>query len=332
MRSTKSPSWSSPLLARLLGTRAVSAPPDSFSIGHGGLAWARFARAQGGFELEGFASRPLPASLFPAGPLGGAAAEPAMLREALGELLAATPGGVENASLVLPDAWLRVAFTELEDLPRGRAQRRQVLSWKLQRLVPLRIDDLRMRETEVAPLDGGAERRFLVCFGLEALLGQLERLFADAGVRLGRIVPSSLAVAAALEAATGEDEGVGLVMVGPEGYSLTFLRAGAPILHRFRALSGAAGADGAGTDRLIVRDLKLTQAFLEERAPGTEPARVLLLAPEDSVMTWVQRLVAGLARPVHALGREQLPLRGQLRHSDLSVVAPLLGAVRQEVA
>jgi hypothetical protein len=49
-------------------------------------------------------------------------------------------------------------------------------------------------------------------------------------------------------------------------------------------------------------------------------------------MPGVQRLVAGLARPVHALGREQLPLRGQLRHSDLSVVAPLLGAVRQEVA
>jgi len=332
VRSTKSPSWSSPLLARLLGTRAVSAPPDAFSIGREGLAWARFERAAGGFEFEGFASTPLPAGLFPAGPLGGAAGEPAQLREALDGLLAATPGGVDNASLVLPDAWLRVAFTELEELPRGNAQRRQLLSWKLQRLVPLRIDDLRMRETEVTPLDGGVERRFLVCFALEALLGQLERLFAGAGVRLGRIVPSSLAAAAALEAETAEGEAVGLVMVGPEGYSLTFLRAGEPILHRFRALIDAAGADGAGADRLVIRDLKLTQAFLEERAPGTEPARVLLLAPEDSVMPWVQRLVAGLGRPVHALGREQLPLRGRLRHADLSVVAPLLGAVCQEVA
>jgi hypothetical protein len=329
VRSTKSPSWNSPLLARLLGTRAVSAPPDAFSIGHGGLAWARFERAEGGFEFEGFASRPLPADLFPAGQLGGATGEPETLREALDGLLAATPGGVESASLVLPDAWLRVAFTELEEAPRGSAQRRQVLSWKLQRLVPLRIDDLRMRETEVTPLDGGVDKRFLVCFALESLLGQLERLFAGAGVRLGRIVPSSLAVAGALEAETA-GEAVGLVMVGPEGYSLTFLRAGEPILHRFRALSDAAGSDGA--DRLVIRDLKLTQAYLEERAPGIEPARVLLLAPEDSVMTWVQRLVAGLGRPVHALGREQLPLRGQLRHADLSVVAPLLGAVCQEVA
>lgn len=327
MRSTKSLSWSSLLPARLLGTAPVAAPPDAFAVTFGELAWARFRRAESGFEFEGFAAAPLPADLFPEGALGGPAGEPAALREALDRVLAAAPGGVETASLVLPDSWLRVAFTELEELPRGRAERRRVLEWKLQRLVPLRVDDLRVHETEVPSLDGGGERRFLVCFALESLLAQLERLFAGAGVRLGRIVPASLAAAAALEAGAEQGETTGLVMVGPEGYSLTFLRGGEPFLHRFRAL-----ADGGGADRLVVRDLKLTQAFLDERAPGSSPSRVLLLAPEDSVMTWVQRLVAGLGLPVHALGREQLPLSGQLRHADLSVVAPLLGAVCQEVA
>lgn len=327
MRSTKSLSWSSALPARLLGTAPVAAPPDAFAVTPGALYWGRFRQAESGFEFEGFASAPLPPDLFPAGVLGGPAAEPALLGAAIDRVLAAAPGGVDTASLVLPDSWLRVAFTELEELPSRRAQRRQVLEWKLQRLVPLRVDDLRMREAEVPSLDGDGQRRFLVCFALEGLLAQLERLFAGAGVRLGRIVPASLAAAAALEAGAEEGETTGLVMVGAEGYSLTFLRGGEPLLHRFRPL-----ANGIAADRLIVRDLKLTQAYLDERAPGSSPSRVLLLAPEDTVMSWVQRLVEGLGRPVHALGREQLPLAGQLRHADLSVVAPLLGAVRQEVA
>jgi hypothetical protein len=327
VRSTKSPSSSSLLLARLLGTAPVAAPPDGFALTAGSLSWGRFRRARGGFEFEGFATAPLPADLFPAGPLGGPAAEPDALRGALDRVLTEASGKVESASLVLPDAGLRVAFTELEEMPRSRAQRRQVLSWKMQRLVPLRVDDLRMREAEVTPLNGGVEKRFLVCFALEALLGQLERLFAAAGVRLGRIVPSSLAVASALEPVTEEGATTGLVIVGSEGYSLTFLRDGEPLLHRFRAL----GDGGAGADRLVIRDLKLTQSFLDERAPVPRDCRMLLLAPEDAVMTWVQRLVVGLGRPVHALGREQLPLSGQLRHADLCVVAPLLGAICQEV-
>ncbi|MEZ5333300.1 MAG: hypothetical protein R2991_14945 [Thermoanaerobaculia bacterium] len=327
MRSTKSPSWSSPLLARLLGAEPVAAPPDAFSLAPDALRWARFRRQPSGYEFDGFAEVGLADDLFPGGPLGGPAAETAPLRAALAELLDGVGGGVASASLVLPDAWLRVAFTEFEEEPRGRKERLQVLSWKMQRLVPVRVDDLRLRAAEAPTLGGNGVARYLVLFALEALLAQLEGLFAEAGVTLGRIVPESLAVAAALEGPSEEEATTGLVMVSPEGYSLTFLRAGEPLLHRYRALAGAGAAD-----RLVLRDLRMTQTFLEERAPGAEPSRVLLLAPEESVMSWVQRLVEGLGRPVHALGREQLPLRGQLRHGDLSVVAPLLGAVCQEVA
>lgn len=316
------------MLGRLLGTEPVAAPPDAFSLGVDGLSWARFRRGHNGFEFEGFASAPLTEDLFPSGPLGGPAVEIDALRETLGLVLAEAPGGVGAASLVLPDAWLRVAFTEIEQEARSRKQRRQVLSWKMQRLVPVRVDDLRMRAAEAPALGGNGGVRYLVLFALEALLAQLEQVFSEAGVRLGRIVPESLAAAAALETGSdGEGSTTGLVMVRREGYSLTFLRRGEPLLHRYRAL-----ADAAAADRLVLRDLKMTQTFLEEKAPGIEPSTVLLLAPEDSVMTWVQRLVEGLGRPVHALGREQLPLRGQLRHGDLEVVAPLLGAVCEEVA
>lgn len=303
-------------------------PPHVFGLGAQALAYGRFARAAGGFEFEAYGRIALPEGLFAPGPLGGPLHEPAALREPLAELVREAGARVSEASLVLPDAWLRVAFVEVGELPRSSTALDELMRWKLKRLVPFRVEDLRLAAVEVPALAGQEEpRRAMLCFGIEAVLAQLEALFAGQGLRLGQIVPASLAVAAAAHEVTGGPELTGLLIASEEGYALTFLQAGDPLLHRYRAL-----ARSSGGERLVVRDLKLTRTFLDERLPGSELARLLLLCPEDAVPAWTESLAFAFERPVVPLRREQLPLRGTLPEAALDRVAPLLGAAIQEAA
>lgn len=303
-------------------------PPHVFGLDGRELAYGRAVRRAGGFEFDAYGSVPLPEGVFTPGPLGGPLHEPAALKESLAALLKPAGGRVTDASLVLPDAWLRMAFAEVAELPRGAAKRDEVLRFKLKRLVPFRVEDLRVAALEVPPLAGQEEpRRLLLCFGIEALLSQLEAVFAARGVRLGQIVPRSLATAAAVREVTGGEELTGLLLAGEEGYALSFLRRGAPVLHRYRALAEPVERDG-----LVVRDFRLTQTFLAERLPESPLVRILLLAADGSERAWNERLAAGFDRPVVVLGREQLPLSGALPEPGLERLAPLLGALLQEAA
>jgi hypothetical protein len=270
----------------------------------------------------------LPDGLVPGGPLGGVLHDPGPLRETLAQLLQEVGVRIGEASLVLPDAWLRVAFAEVGTLPRNPEKLDELLRWKLKRLVPFRVEELRLTAVEVPALAGQEEpRRVLLCFGIEALLAQLEAAFAAQGVRLGQIVPASLATAAAAHEVTGGPGLTGLLAAEEDGASLTFLRDAVPVLCRWRALPGV-----EGRGELILRDLRLTRTFLAERLPGSEVARLLLLVPDHAAAAWTESLTLAFERPVVPLRREQLPLRGVVPEAGLERLAPLLGAALQEAA
>ena len=206
-----------------------------------------------------------------------------------------------------------------------------MLRWKLRRLVPFRVEDLRVAAAEVTPLAGQEEpRRVLLGFADEHLLAQLEEAFERAGVRLGQIASASLSLVAALDAAAGDDL-TALVLVGDDDYALVFVRGGEPVLHRYKGAIGAAGIDPRG----VVRDLRLTRNFLEEHFPGVRLARAVLAAPPELEPLWLDRLTEGLGEAAEPLdGRHLPPL--QLETPGLPVppreLAPMMGAARREVA
>lgn len=306
-------------------------PPHVFWLDATRLAYGRFTRAESGFEVEDFHQVALPAGLFGSGPLGGAMHDLGLFKPLLEELLEGVDGGVEKASLVLPDAWLRLAFVELADLPARGAKRDEVLRWKLKRQVPFRVEELRMRGVEVRPLPNQEERhRVLLGFGIDQLLRQLEDAFAACGVRIGRIVNSSLAVVDSVRDVVGDIDLAAVVLVSPAGYSLTFLRHGEALLHRFRALDPDVGGDAAA--RLVLRDLKLTQTFLAEQLPDRALGRILLVCQPQQQRFWLDSLEEGLGHAAVALGREQLPLRGRVPDAPQALLAPMVGAALAEVA
>ena len=244
-------------------------------------------------------------------------------------------GTIREASLVIPDAWLRVAFTESGDLPRSSDQLDEVLRWKLRRLVPFRVDELRVSAAEVAPLPVQEEpRRLLLGFGVEQLLAQIEDAFAAHHVRIGRITSASLALLSAVELPGGPAGGFSaVVQVEPEGYSLIFARGGEPVLHRYKPFTG--GMPEGPQVGFVTRDLKLTRNFLDENFPGSPLGSVLLLAPPEVEQEWMERLREGLdASSILPVDGRALP---SLRSEDPVAppwreIAPMLGAVRQEVA
>jgi hypothetical protein len=334
VRSTKSPSWSS----RLLGLGPLAPPPHAFALAPERLVYAGFARDGGRFRFREYHAEPLAPDTFQKGLLGGPPRDPVAFDGVLGRLLERIGAPVKEASLILPDAWLRLAFAESGALPPGSRERDEVLRWKLKRLVPFRVDELRLDAVAVAPLPGvpadpAEPDRLLLGFAVEALLAQLEHAWERAGVRLGRITSTSLAVLGALDGSLAPGEGSGLtalVLADEEEYSLTVARAGEPVLHRSKGL--AEGLPLSARGELVRRDLALTRNFLEQQLPGEPAGRTLFSGSAGSAREWLDWLTEGLGVAAEVLGEEHLPpVEGVATPLDWHELAPLLGAVRAEV-
>jgi len=329
VRSIKLPSWSK----RLLGFAPLPSPPHVFALDEGRLRYGQLVLDRQGLRLREFRQLALPPDCFQSGLLGGPLREPGAFRELVGGLVDGVQGGVHEASLVIPDAWLRVTYAESGDLPRGGAALDDVLRWKLRRLVPFRVDELRIGAAEVSPLPGQAEpRRLLMGFAIEQLLAQLEDAFTAHGVRLGQISNVSLSLLDALAPTQGRAF-MALTLVEEDGYTLIFARRGEPLLHRFKAMAGAATETAPGGS--VVRDLRLTRSFLDENFPGSALETVLLLAPPPVEATWLDRLQQGLGRRAAVVNGALLPqlrLDGPAAAPPWRDLAPMIGAARRMIA
>lgn len=305
-------------------------PPVVFSINETRLQYARFEISNGGFELADHHSVNLDPELFAVGPVGGPIHDPEVFRSAVAELQERIDGDVREASLILPDPWLRTALVESDDLPRKGEAREEVLKWKLQRIVPFRVEELRVRGTVTTPRSKAGSGRVLLGFGLETLFRQFEGVFDDRGIHLGYISSETLTLLSAVRDVLQGVELGAVAFVSPRGYSLTFIMDGEPILHRFKALPQMAGDDLPL--HLVDRDLKLTDMYLQEQFPGGTIGRLLLIGPPEIEETWLGWLESGFGIPAHPVRIENLPLSLGGSEVPLYEVATLLGAVRQEVA
>jgi len=328
----------------------MAVPPHAFACSATALSYARFEREGGGLVLSRYVCEELPADTFQHGLLGGPPREPRSFEERVAAFVEGLGDDVEEASLILPDAWLRTAFAGVAELPSDSRARDEVLHWKLKRLVPFRVDELRVRAAEVTPLAGQEEpRRLLLGFGLEGLFSHLEHAFVAAGVRIGRISNVGLSVVGALSGSVcGDGNLVGMMLVSDAGYTLVVVHGDEPVLHRFKGFADALPDDARAAS--VIRDLRLTATFLEEHYPELPLERLILSASDESSAHWGRWVEQGGLGRVETLGREHMvPVRiapgsmggpGAGRPIDTASgssapeheLLPLVGAVSQEVA
>ncbi|MEM9558318.1 MAG: hypothetical protein AAGC60_28960 [Acidobacteriota bacterium] len=314
-------------MVRLLGLEPVSAPPHAFVLRPDALLYGGFEASPDGFAFEVFRQVVLPEGLFVGGKLGGPAREQSALAAHVGELIGQLPEVPAKASLVVPDDWLRLAFTELAELPARPEQRDEILRWKLKRLVPYRVEDLRLSAIEVTPLDDQDEElRIVLGFAGEMLMRQLEDAFESHGVVLGAITNHTLATLSSLK--TVLEPGVlgCLVAVGPTAYTISFALDDEPRLYRFKNV-----ADSGVFADAVARDLRLTASFID-RYFGARARRAFLVAPAEVEPAWLGWMADELGVDPEPLRSDALPLTRGRREVDPLDLAPLLGAASLEVA
>jgi hypothetical protein len=306
-------------------------PSAIFSVDDAEVRYARIEGGDMGFDLAESQSVGLEKDLFASGPVGGPIHDPEKFRSAVAELLEKVDEEVSEANLILPDPWLRIALVEGEDLPRRADAREEVLKWKLQRIVPFRVEELRVRGTALrSDSRQPSAERVLLGFGLESLLRQLEGAFEDRGIHLGFISSESLTLLAAVQDLLAGVELAALAYVSRRGYSLTFALRGEPILHRYKALPQVAGDEPPR--QLIDRDLHLTKTYLQDHFPNVQLRRLLLIAPQELEERWLDWLQTGFDHSAHAVRPENLPLSAGGIDMPIHELAPMLGAARYEIA
>lgn len=326
MRSTKLPSWS----RSLLGLEPVLMPPGVFAVDSGRLRYGCFHQGEQSWEMSAYEEFALDEEAFIPGPLGGSLREPERLRAPLVELLGTLGTQVSEASLVLPDSWLRLAVVETEKLPKVGKAREEVLRWMLQQIIPFKVEDLRLREIELAQLQNRPGiKRVLIGFGLDQPLSQLEELFAEQGIRIGNLVNQSLGTLSAVAHNLQNVELGVVVLLNEDGYSLSFTYRDELVLHRHRPLADQSiGELPAG---MVTRDLNLTRVFLEDLLGPVTVGRILLIGPDETLAPWSGWLEESFGFPVLPLEAQYLALTGNLSGAPMHELAPVLGAAAQRI-
>ena len=322
MRSIKLPSWSK----KLLGLDPVPVPGHVFSVSREHVRYGFFNRENGELAFNEFHSEELGGGAFHDGPLGGTVRDIDRFTQTFGALIERISMTPEEASLVVPDQWLRIAFTDIEEIPRGN-DRDAILRFKLKRLVPFRVEDLRLNAVEVSPLDAsGRHRRLLLGFGLETLMAQLEATLGQHGVNVGYVSNEGLSLLPALAPVLGGGLS-GVVHVTSSSYTLIVTEGTQPVLHRFKTL----GPDDETRARLVPRDLLLTRDYLRQEIKGRRLGELILVASEEEQASWQGWLEEAFAVPVRSFGVQWPELPGTVTGMPSWQAAPLLGAASRGV-
>jgi len=305
-------------------------PPHGFALDAERLVGASFRREAVGLRLVERQSQPLPAGALALGPLGGPVAAPEVLAAAVAELVGRFAHRPHAASLVLPDAWARGLVVELGDLPEATEARREVLRFRLKKLVPFRTEELRVVASPIVAVAGQEDPvRALLLYASEALCAALESAFSAAGVRLGQIVNASLARLGALDRDGRLAGWVAVAAVESGGFTLVVVHDGEPVLWRQKSFADGLAIDDRGP--LLAAELRLTRTFLAERLGVSALDAVLLEAPDDARAFWTDLLAAGLDKPALAIGASWLPLAPESERPGDATFSALVGAVSLEL-
>ena len=299
-------------LARLLRTPP---PPHAFSVGSDALVYARMAKDRQ--ALERVEAQPLDGGWSQLGPVGILHVDRQQLVAALDAVLKRLEKPPRRAGLVVPNAWARSIVLDVDNLPRQRAEAEEVLRWRLKRLLPCRPEEVRLDW-----LRGGENGRLLVLLALEKPLAVIEEAFAAAGIHVGRIEPTALALTSLLPAdspaallVTNEQRTIGLVLV--VGGKVTLIR------HKTLPL------DQSVSQAFGLRELERTLAHAREREGVTGVVNLWLASPLQGVVDFTAEWSArqqGVVMHRLALGAGRVP---EVAAVEQTQVWALLGSMWQ---
>jgi Tfp pilus assembly PilM family ATPase len=273
-------------------------PPHVFCLQAEGVTWAQVRMD----PSPGFAHvRYTP---YPPNSVGaGASGTPLFSRESIAEAVETARrqagGRLSRATVLFPDAWARMMPIDFDTLPQGADAAREMVLWKLKKLLPGVTADLSVVFRDMPPVAG--ERRLLVAAAPAETLHSVEQAFDAAGVRVGALAPASLALfeglAPRLAARSAGD--YALVHRSPGSFVLFVARESAPLFFRQRPVEAEDGDHE--------QEVRLSLSYYAEKLKGAGLAAAYV---HDELAA---------AEPFDALAafpRPPLPLTGALFGAD----------------
>ncbi len=242
-------------------------PPHVFCLLADGVTYAQIRREEpaGIAQSRSFA--------YPAGTVTpGAGGALRFTREAVAESVEAarrlSDGRLARASVVFPDSWARILPIEFDTLPDAADAVRSMAIWKLKKLLPASTAELTVVYREMPPV--GELRRLLVAAASQEMLLSIESSFEALGVRVGALVPQSLALFDGLAARLTSQSPGDWALAHRSAGSFVFAVSsnGRPILFRQRP----AGEGGGGRDE----EVRLSLSYYSEKLKGAGLAAVYI--------------------------------------------------------
>ena len=209
-------------------------PPHVFCLMAEGVTWASVRRK----PVPGFAeSRHItyPPNTVGAGPSGTPLFSRGAIADAVDVARKVSGGRLSKASVVFPDSWARILPIDFDTLPESEDAVRDMVLWKLKKLLPGISEDLSVVFDEM-PRTGSGEIRLLVAAAPSELLRSIEQSFESVGVRVGTLTPASLALFCGLAPVLGALAGgdYGLLHRSPGSLVFVIARDGGPVFFRQR--------------------------------------------------------------------------------------------------
>ncbi len=253
-------------------------PPHVFCLLPEGVTYARVRRDPAGFQQARHfrypggpppGTGPTPGTGRTPGTGGtpGTGDVPLLTREAIAEAVKAARalagGRLTRASVVLPDAWARILPVELESFPDASEAGREMVLWRLKKLLPGHPTDLRVKFERMPALTD--EKRVLVAAVPREVVEAIERAFEEAGVKVGYLAPASLALFEGLASTLAEQASGDYALLHRSSGALSFFiaRGVDPIF--FRQRPPEAQADDADVHE---REARLSLSYYAERLKG----------------------------------------------------------------
>ncbi len=185
-----------------------------------------------------------------------------------------------SSALVIPDYAVRMAVLDFEQFPSGEAERTALLRFRLRKSVPFPIDEARLSYSIQFTNEKLVE--VLVVAIARPILEDYERIFLDAGYRLGMVLPSVVATLPLCDVTT---RGVTL-LAKATGFTLSVVLLEPGRVRLVRCVDLTSGDDAAGATperatpfesaKILLPLLQQTLAYAEDQLG--EPVSQILLS------------------------------------------------------
>ena len=219
----------------------------------------------------------------------------AAIRKVLEAVADKSKGG--QATLIVPDAAVRVLLLDFDSLPSKAAEALSIVRFRLKKLLPFDAEDAAL-SYQIMSSTKGSIRVVAVAMPRE-VLAEYEAVIRDAGFEPGAVLPSTLAAVAGLDSS---DTATLIINAGPKGVTTAIVQGGILLLHRSVDMTTEEPyVEATVSLPLVDHDSSIAEWAQQEPLPvgvtaQAEAAREAMMAEPSAVLEGVREELRELAR------------------------------------